>query len=541
MAIRSLLTMYSIKEILVLVAVQYSNAQVKELAELLTEEECSSRILSRENQEALGLKSPKLSKALAKLGLSQKVVSQALASANLEDIPRVSADVGDLLEMGDSVHYKSCQRKGSGLRTVEELVPFLGKSLWLYVVGERKSINGSGFRARRLLRMMYHDAGCTKPAGVYLEHVYGDPSLLPNEEVQRFFGLPLLVPRYEKQVTLFCPSAEYGYNDTLARGVEQNMYQSVEGSIRSIIWEAYEQRPRLGGVYLYSLKENTYNPQNAKFRAFPSERKWRGFLDYNQRALIRAWISIFGYPQERFETSEIHCTSEIKGVKPEVQFWYTGAGITDYRRFHFGTYNQYGERDVFLDKLPGRMEVKRNLPALGFYKPVDIAPMKVCMLFGFCPLDTEAIFYHRDIAIKVEREGEKVYFCATMYNELSMSFVYTKVVKIEDHSIEVLLDYPVFGLYKAETAEKVHLVEDEEYVIENSDYKYWKVTTVVRDNPQLGYAKAIPIINWRVKGTNLWVTGELPFPRRRKKEKVKVYPQAFVRVSNPNDPDNIPF
>ena len=513
--------MYTIKEIISLVAVQYSNCSVKKLAERLTKEECSSRMLSKKTQKAFGLKKPKLSRALIDLGLPEKIVSLALAGANLEDIPRVSADVADLLEMGDSVHYRSCQRKGSGLREVEQLVPFLGTSLWVYVVGERMSVNGSGFKARRLLRMMYHDAQCTKPAGVYLETVYGDPSLLPNEEVQRFFKLPLLKPWYEKQVPLYCPSAEYGYNDTLAKKLEQNMYQYIDSSAKSIIWEAYEQRPRQGGVYTHSLKENTYNPQNAKFRSFPPERKWRGFLGYNQRALIEAWISIFGYPQERFETSELHCTSEIKGVKPEVQFWYTGAGITDYCRFHFGTYNQYGERDVFLDKLPGRMEVRRNLPELSFYKPVDIAPMKVCALFGFCPLDTEAIFYYDDIPVKVEREEEKVFFFATLYNKLSMSFVYTKVVKIEEHSIEVLLDYPVLGLYKAETAKQVHLKESEEYEVINGEYKYWKVRNVLRDNFQLGYAKAIPIINFRIKGTDLWVTGKLPFPRKTKKEKVK--------------------
>ena len=371
--------MFSVKEVLLLVAVQQNNTALKELVKPkksldkeqleLTDEECATRMLSKENQKALGLKSPKLSKALMKLGLPEKVVSQALASANISEIPRISAEVEDLLEMGDSIHYKSCQRTGGQLRTVEELLPFLGTDLWLYVVGERQSLNGSGFKARRLLRMMYHDPQCTKQAGVYLEKGYGDLSLLPDEEVQQFFDLPLFGEEgcKKQEVSLFCPSAEYGYNDTLRRGVEQFFYRPVEcKTSKNIVVLAYHARPKSAFAYVCSLAENRYNPQNGKFSTPPLERGWRGFITPKQRTLIQAWIEVFGYPQQRFdERGEVAVSSVIGDLKLTVAQKGKDYGFC-YRKLLVDFPVK------FLSASPEKIEVIQDLPELLFWKPLSV-------------------------------------------------------------------------------------------------------------------------------------------------------------------------
>jgi hypothetical protein len=255
---------------------------------------------------AYSLKSPKLSKALIQMGLPEKVVSQALSTSVLSEVARISSDVNDLLEMGDSKHYKSCQRAGHPQRVVEELIPYLGKSLWLLVVGQRMSINGKGFVARRLLRLMYRDTLCTEPAGIYLEAHYGDLSVLSNKAVTNFFEahygdlhLPLLGPgsKDKERVPLYCPSAVHGYNDTLRRGIEHTFYTPISEKVKSLTQFAYSNRERRGGVYLCSLAENIYNPQNGRFSPPPLPTPWRGLITSEKRAEIEALIGFLGYPK----------------------------------------------------------------------------------------------------------------------------------------------------------------------------------------------------------------------------------------------------
>ena len=362
--------MYTMKEVLELVCVQHSNSSALKFVQALSTEECEARMVGKEAQKKYGLKSPKLSKCLISLGLPAKAVSLALASANISEVARVTAGIEDLLEMGDSVHYKSCQRTGGPMRKVEELSPYMGTCLWLFVVGERMSLNGKGFVARRLLRMMFKDELCTEPAGIYIERAYGDVSLLPNDVLLDFFGLPLL--KYESEaegIPLYCPSALHGYNDTLAKALKQQKYSLVECKKKSLLKAAYTGRHLQSGAYHCSLAENRYNPQNQRFATPALPNPWRGLVSKDERAVIQIWISLFGYPHQRMERTTyfdiISCSSLVEKLKVMVY-------RQDHRLFASVVNDNDLDTDYFLEVQKSRIVVERDVEQLGFLKAVSI-------------------------------------------------------------------------------------------------------------------------------------------------------------------------
>jgi hypothetical protein len=363
--------MYTVKETVLYFSIQNNSARALNFINSLSSQECETRTLSKETMAAYSLKSPKLSKALVAMGLPEKVVSQALSTSVLSEVARISSDVNDLLEMGDSKHYKSCQSAGNPLRAVEELIPYLGKSLWLLVVGQRMSINGKGFVARRLLRLMYKDRLCTEPAGVYIDRVYGDPSLLPKKVIYDFFGLPILSFSYEASALppLYCPSALHGYNDTLVSSLQQFSYTPLEYRKMSLTQFAYSNREKRGRVYLCSIAENIYNPQNGRFSPPPLPTPWRGLISKEERLIIDVWIGLFGYPRQNIKRMSnaviISCTSFVGKIEVKV--------IKDGNKvFSSVVGGNIDPIPKFLEIQGTRIEVKRDVKELGFFKPVSL-------------------------------------------------------------------------------------------------------------------------------------------------------------------------
>ena len=396
-----------LSQVIYLIAVQQNNTalisllsrkrekELEELAEQL-EIELDSRMLSKST--LAGLKrlcprvgsSPKLSKVLIGLGLPEKAVSLALAAPNAAALPRVSEEMQDLLEQGDSIHYDSCQRTGGNLNEVQGEVRFLATSLWLYVIGERKSLRGEGFTARSKIRLLTKDQAGLIPAGFYIERPYGQFSaLLSHLEVLREWAdrwcsekgvepLPIFMPAVWNRdngggrdfqsayggtyhTPLFCPSAAGGYQDTMTRGVgPYDFFEEVGVKQKSLLRKAYEERPIAAGAYTCSLKEHIWNPQKWCFQHPPLAKEWRGLVDPLHRLQLDTIIGYLGYPKTKvlFEDN----TAYYRESQDSPWVYANGNSL----------YAEVGnEWRLVIDTPGGNVWVFEDLPSMGFHRALE--------------------------------------------------------------------------------------------------------------------------------------------------------------------------
>jgi hypothetical protein len=269
----------------------------------ITAAEWKSRQLDAAKAKALGLRSPKLSKALVALGVPAPEVSLLLgatktvvtAAATNTDT-WVSSDLEDLWDQGNSIHYSSCQvtdsRAAWGGDTnwcdIAAETKHLGKHLFLWVTGQRMSIDGTGFTARAKLRVLYYDAAATEIAGLYIDRPYGAAGTLKAglAQLAEWWATrsptPIFMPttwerrdgagndfQYQygglHEEKLYSPSSTSGYQDTCTQGAGPYDFMVPVAQHGSLIRRAFTARPKEGNVYLLPLAAVKYNPQTDKF------------------------------------------------------------------------------------------------------------------------------------------------------------------------------------------------------------------------------------------------------------------------------------
>jgi hypothetical protein len=464
-----------LSEILSLLAVQFNNSFVKELSELMTEEECNSRLLSKST--LAGFKrlcpkvgsSPRLSKILLSLGIPEKAVSLALSTPTIDILPRVSAELRDLLEMGDSTHFISCQASNHSMRKVEQLIPYLGEHLFLWVLGERQSESGDGFKARAILRVMYSDKDYAQPAGLYIDRPYGQSGTLlfyvshlkewwDNWCAQKGFSTsPILMPPVWQRDNgggndfqylhgglysefLYCPSAEAGYKDTLTHlSGPYDCFSALNLEVRNLHLKAYHERPWEWGVYLCSLREHLYNAQKCAFLTPPREREPRGILTSDEREQIQTLIAHFGHP--------------TSGSFKRVTYVYEGIALS------FGSqeialiremlyYPSLEEEGKYIELFDlSSKKVEHDLPELGLWRAVSLKDK-----FNL----PGAAWWGNS----VEVEGKSFFFTNLGRGSIQL---YTSggelFLDISRNSIKVVTDQPSLGYLKPEKIKNIRLDE----------------------------------------------------------------------------------
>jgi hypothetical protein len=297
-------------QILSLVAAQFNNSRIVELKNILTQEEWDNRQVTKETLLNLGLKgSPKLSKVLVALGLPSQVVQTILNGGSSKgNTTSILSSHKDCLDQGNSIHYFSCQANDPRAKSsfnpnynkIEEDLSYIGRSLFLWVIGEPMRVNGEGFKARVKLRVVYSDSTCSKVAGLFVDRIYGQKGLLESnyhelEEWWKQRGETTPILHIGNKIGGFIPSALGGYQDTLN---SPTGYFSPKRN--SLLYKAYKSRLRIEGTYVHSIKEVLYNPQAQEPMAAPNyePKKWRGFIPEFLRPIIRHYYSYIGKPEQ---------------------------------------------------------------------------------------------------------------------------------------------------------------------------------------------------------------------------------------------------
>jgi hypothetical protein len=383
MPIRGLINMNLLKEELRILAVLTNSTSLLELVEGLSEQELASRLVSKEKMTKYKLRgSPKLSKILLAFGLPQKLVSLALSNQAVGN-SRISAQYDDLRDQGNSIHYSSCQATDQRAKWYKDAtnvaayldidgdVPHLGKTLFLWISGQRMSIDGEGFKARAKLRLIYSDPDSLHNlVAVYVDKIYGDVKLLKSdlpllkEWVKQKFGNIKIVSATsqwpEKRgftfgEDVFCPSAVSGSQDSTPPGIRGETYHKLLSTEReSYFMYKYQLRNKQCGVYQVRTGEEDL-----------PERGVRPHITSKTRELIKTWISVLGYPDKgsRFKEQWMRGLGiTLKGVKLGIEVALAKDG-------NFYTYTE-GREQLIVSTTTSLMIVESTCGQLGFHPAV---------------------------------------------------------------------------------------------------------------------------------------------------------------------------
>ena len=286
----------------------------------ITPQEWETKKINEEHKKQFGFRSPKLSKALIQLGLTQQEVS-TLLSTTVKDVAtsKVLGTKEAAEEQGNSIHYSSCQATDSravwggdlSYNSIDEDLEVVGKSLFFWVVGESMKVNGEGYKARAKVRILYKERECINVAGLYVDRPYGQHKLLVDNfhQLEEWWedycickGIqvtPIFIPPVWKRDNgagndfqnkygkgdknyLYCPSACYGYQDTMTHGIGGYNFFLTKSQKESLVLQAYKARTKIGGVYMSNISEVKYNPQrgiSAPVITLPTWKSWDD-LDY---------------------------------------------------------------------------------------------------------------------------------------------------------------------------------------------------------------------------------------------------------------------
>ena len=365
------------EQIAQLIAAQY-NIKLK-----LTPEEWKKRQVSKETLESLGLKgSPKLSKVLVSLGIPEKRVNLILGAkmAPNSSFTRVNSDQLSCLEQGNSLYFKSCQATDSrskwgaidiALNKLKEDLPFMGKSLFLWTVGEPMAIDGSGFRARAKIRVVYTDDSTSKVVGLYIDRVYGQVELLLShlQELEKWsldhFGEEIPLLEIGEEIRGYVPSVLGGYQDTLRIGF--NGFNNFKKKTKkTLLYQAYNSRNKECGVYLNPLKAVEINFQKENPFSSPIQKQEvRGYVPDFLRPVIRHYCLMIGKPEEKINYAK-------QGNKHSIEIRNKINQKECRLIFHNKIYEFFIEEELIY-----RMEMEKGLckiyaPFKGFLPPIEI-------------------------------------------------------------------------------------------------------------------------------------------------------------------------
>lgn len=415
-------------------------AKVKRLAEFMTKEEWNCKVLSSVTMKRLGLKgSPKLSKVLVSLGVPNRKVELMLGgsvkSVQASNVSYVTNDEAYIEDQGNSIYYSSCQATDSRARwsgddsynRVEEDLYAIESGLFLWCIGDPMHKDGKGYIARAKLRLLTDYDGYAK--GLYIDRPYGAHQLLMDNvqdlvdwwsdycAEQGYGNQPIyLAPTWQREdgegadfeyrfggrsKSMYCPSAEVGYQDTMTNGYGPYTFFKRLG-VESGSWtkRAYLARPKQDNVYLCSLKDVDYNSQKAAFvTPNVADKPWRGFITDSQKYMAYMFIKYLGMPDSKFEFDSNN----------QVLAKYKGRSLVGYGT-SYSIQFKYDHR-VFLDVREGKTEVFYNLEELGFAKTEEL-PYSYSSYNKTLTVDNnlaEAGFYRAvDADISINKYGEVV-------------------------------------------------------------------------------------------------------------------------------------
>ncbi len=337
--------------ILNLLAVQFELASVKKLAQTITKQEWQSKTLSKETQKSFGLKSPKLSKALMSLGVPQKHVAAALSGSSRSAEPTKVFWIGNDPEAWfvwnqKSEHFFSCQYDGSGHdRREHDLLDYQRRLLFFWVAGGRE------VKARAKVRVMMDYSSKDQQMYLYVDRPYGQHSLLLDDldrleafgriqaaTVGVLFGGILFPPVWKREDGAgndfeskyggkwggpgLYTSCE-GYQDTLRTGIGGPYTFFVQpGGKGSLLREMYTARKKEGGVYLQTLAEGVYNPQDMSCR-YPKEfEKPHKYFSKPMRKYLGATVARF--VREYGPITDFKVEQDVLTARVEVYFERSG-------------------------------------------------------------------------------------------------------------------------------------------------------------------------------------------------------------------------
>lgn len=204
-----------------------------------------------------GERGPKLSEYLIGLG-----VPETIAGACGRINTRVTNDPEDIREQAVSSHYLSCLAADeAGKAMIEEDVRMAEAGhLFLWVAGQRKSIDGEGFKARAKVRTLTDAADQVK--GIYVEPVYGNHMALWNamDQLEAWaadkYGRYVPIMMFGSGTELYCPSAAAGKQDTQQlrlKGVGPHQFEPF--SFEKIVQRFMTEKG-------CALADIVFNPQN---------------------------------------------------------------------------------------------------------------------------------------------------------------------------------------------------------------------------------------------------------------------------------------
>jgi len=239
------------------------------------------------NYKALGLKSPKLSKALLSRGFDETLVSLLVDLLRPTPLELTSAEV-DVVAQSASSHFTSCQAPGRKENRTEEDVRAAELGL-LYLAVTRTP---QGFRYRVKIRRCI-DPATGETVGWFLDREYGQgrPTLRQFANLLREAGEPSYNrlayrdPRFEAegwpslgQIPVLVPSAELGYQDTFKDGpysavtfVEVTCGEVAPSDVGSINLPLRSHPWRVKGVLVDSLLTFLYGPREEAPTRRPEE------------------------------------------------------------------------------------------------------------------------------------------------------------------------------------------------------------------------------------------------------------------------------
>lgn len=249
------------------------------LLAVISEDEFDTGILNEDTKQRLGLRSPKLTKALPHAVSS---VYGLLTHDDPVSIVRFE-DTNDeryILHQSDSKHFSSCMRSGvcpnssqasqHKRHIKQDINNFKKGNLILVVSGDSWHENGEGYKARAKLRKVVASKRNNKVIGFFVEPIYGDSTTLharmPDvlETLKRLYNNPdlqLYSYRYRTQQKSSKPyilgwiKARNGYRDTSLNEL-RSRYTPDHDELRlynfrsdSILRHAYKSRYRNWLVY----------------------------------------------------------------------------------------------------------------------------------------------------------------------------------------------------------------------------------------------------------------------------------------------------
>jgi len=240
------------------------------------------------NYKELGLRSPKLSKALAARGFNNRVISmliELLTPVRLE----LTAARADCLAQSDSKHFTSCQAPGrkENLTEQDAQAAQLGH-LYLAVV---RTPEGFSYRAK-VRRCVNFTTGETR--GWYIEKEYGNgrpllsdfARILKNAGESAYNRLAYCDPRFSAEEwptireRVVVPSFNFGYQDSLNDPYQTLTFSLVGESSAGELNIPLRRNPfRRRGVIEDSLSWFLYGPPEEEHpRRFPEEVALRRML-----------------------------------------------------------------------------------------------------------------------------------------------------------------------------------------------------------------------------------------------------------------------